>query len=84
MPLVFNLLDDPNTEISKQACGALDAILEGLDEEIIVQYLPAVMQKLLTLADYVTGERAIPVFAAIGSAAHAANKVIIIQSIIII
>jgi hypothetical protein len=78
MPLVFNLLNDPNSEIVKQALNALDAILEGLDEDVIVHYLPAVMEKLLNLLKSISGEATTPIVAAIGSAAHAANQVYVV------
>lgn len=74
LPLLFDLMNDPNTEIPKQACNALDAILEGLDDEIL-QYLPTLMERLLLLLDNGPNEVKTTVTAAIGSAAHAAGSV---------
>ncbi|KAF9306468.1 hypothetical protein BGZ91_008568, partial [Linnemannia elongata] len=55
LPLVFNLMNEPTPEITKQACNALDAILEGLGENIL-QYLAELMQKLLIMLDNAQGE----------------------------
>ncbi|KAF9119021.1 hypothetical protein BGW39_000665, partial [Mortierella sp. 14UC] len=72
LPLVFNLMNEPTPEITKQACNALDAILEGLGENIL-QYLTELMQKLLIMLDNAQGETRAIVVAAIGSAAHASG-----------
>ncbi len=74
LPLLFDLMNDPNTEIPKQACNALDAILEGLDDDIL-HYLPTLMERLLLLLDNGPNEVKATVTAAIGSAAHAAGNV---------
>ncbi|KAF9933551.1 hypothetical protein FBU30_005193 [Linnemannia zychae] len=73
LPLVFNLMNEPTPEITKQACNALDAILEGLGENIL-QYLSELMQKLLIMLDNAQGETRAIVVAAIGSAAHASGS----------
>jgi hypothetical protein len=67
-------MNDPNAEIPKQACNALDAILEGLDDEIL-HYLPTLMERLLLLLDNGPSEVKATVTAAIGSAAHASGSV---------
>ncbi|KAG1052506.1 hypothetical protein G6F42_028939 [Rhizopus arrhizus] len=73
LPLGFNLMTDNNPEVTKHACNALDAILEGLGSDI-VQYLQLLMEKLLFLLDNATEtETRATVIAAIGSAAHAAG-----------
>ncbi|KAG0289691.1 hypothetical protein BGZ96_006793 [Linnemannia gamsii] len=73
LPLVFNLMSEPTPEITKQACNALDAILEGLGENIL-QYLAQLMEKLLFMLDSAQGETRAIVVAAIGSAAHASGS----------
>ncbi|KAG0067192.1 hypothetical protein BGZ89_006368 [Linnemannia elongata] len=72
LPLVFNLMNEPTPEITKQACNALDAILEGLGDNIL-QYLPELMQKLIHMLENAQGETRAIVVAAIGSAAHASG-----------
>ncbi|RUO95897.1 armadillo-type protein [Jimgerdemannia flammicorona] len=74
LPLVFNLMNDVNPEVTKHACNALDAILEGLGEDVL-QYLPVLMEKLLHLLDNAPqSETKATVTAALGSAAHAAGE----------
>ncbi|CAG8556198.1 1412_t:CDS:10, partial [Racocetra fulgida] len=75
LPLIFELTNDTSTEIVKQACNALDLILEGLGDEIL-QYLPAVMERLLILMDNGPNGIKDAVIAAIGSAAHAAGEIL--------
>jgi len=67
-------MNDPNAEIPKRACNALDAVLEGLDDEIL-HYLPTLMERLLLLLDNGPNEVKATVTAAIGSAAHASGGV---------
>jgi oligoendopeptidase F len=74
MPLFFNLLNDSDAEIRKQACNALDAVLEGLGDTIN-QYLPQLIQVFMLLLDNSPTSIKCTVISAIGSAAHAANKV---------
>ncbi|KAG1434219.1 hypothetical protein G6F57_021683 [Rhizopus arrhizus] len=67
-------MNDNNAEVTKHACNALDAILDGLGSDII-QYLPLLMEKLLFLLDNANqNETRATVIAAIGSAAHAAGE----------
>ncbi|CAG8515602.1 454_t:CDS:10 [Diversispora eburnea] len=73
LPLIFELMNETNNEILKQACNALDSILEGLNDEIL-QYLPTLMEKLIILLDNGVNELKATVAAAIGSAAHASGE----------
>lgn len=51
LPLVFNIMDGASTlKIGKNACLALDAILEGIDRKVIAdKYLSSLAPKLLQL-----------------------------------
>lgn len=73
LPFVLNLMSDPDASLHYNAISALDAIVEGMEDQII-PYLPTLMVRLLYLLD--GSERRIRVIATacIGSAAHAAGS----------
>jgi vesicle coat complex subunit len=48
VPIVFDLLMSHNTDIMKAAINSLDAILEFTPQEAVVQYLPKLMEALLS------------------------------------
>ncbi|KAK9463601.1 armadillo-type protein [Lipomyces oligophaga] len=75
LPIVFNMMDSQDPKVSKAARNALDAMIESLDQEVIVKYLDALMTRLIDLLNRPDGDLAGkgPVIAAIGSAAHAAK-----------
>lgn len=72
LPLVLNVMNDSNISVAKNACNALDALLDGLGSDI-KPYLPVLMEKLVWIID--NGEREIraTATAAIGSAANSAE-----------
>jgi hypothetical protein len=73
VPLLLKLINDPEYSVYYNALSALDAMLEGLQDQVQV-YLPSLMARFLQLLE--SGDRKIRliVTACIGSAAHAAGK----------
>src|SRR5271170_6481745 len=47
VPLVFELLGSMDMQVMKAACNTLDAILEWIPKDEVVQYLPKLMDALL-------------------------------------
>ena len=73
MPLLLKLINDSEYSVYCNALSALDAILEGLHDQVFV-YLPGLMTRFLQLLE--SGDRKIRmlVTACIGSAAHASGN----------
>jgi hypothetical protein len=72
VPLIFNLMNDPDVQIQRRATNALNVLLEGLNEDI-VQYLPMLAEKFVFLLDNGALENKAVIVEAIGSAALSAN-----------
>ena len=75
LPLVFDLMHSQAEKVGKTAMTALEVLLEALDKQDIMRYLPQLMQAFLqvlagNLSDH---DVAGIVIAAIGSAAHSAE-----------
>jgi vesicle coat complex subunit len=49
VPVVFELLGSNNLDTMKAACNTLDAILEWIPKDAVTQYLPQLMEALLTI-----------------------------------
>lgn len=71
LPLIMDLVNDGETQ--KNACTALDSLLEVMGEEI-AQYLPAIMERLSSLLESAPLAVKATVTGAIGSAAHASKE----------
>jgi len=71
IPLIFNLMNDPDIQIQKHATNALNVLLEGLNEDI-VQYLPMLAEKFVFLLEHSALENKAVIVEAIGSAALSA------------
>lgn len=72
IPLIFNLMNDPDVQIQKHATNALNVLLEGLNDDI-VQYLPMLAEKFVLLLENGALENKAVIVEAIGSAALSAN-----------
>lgn len=70
LPLIMELINASETQ--RQACTALDALLEVMGDDI-AQYLPAIMERLTGLLDTAPIAVKATITGAIGSAAHAAK-----------
>ncbi|KZP16609.1 ARM repeat-containing protein [Athelia psychrophila] len=70
VPSIMTLVNDPQTQ--KQACTALDALLEIL-QDVIDQYLQLIMERLAGLLETAPLSVKAVVTGAIGSAAHASK-----------
>ncbi|KZS99884.1 ARM repeat-containing protein [Laetiporus sulphureus 93-53] len=71
VPTIMRLVNDPVTQ--RQACTALDALLEIMHESI-EQYLPLIMEQLVGLLDSAPIPVKSVVIGALGSAAHASHE----------
>lgn len=71
LPLIMDLINNPETQ--KNACTALDSLLEVMGDEI-AQYLPAIMERMSSLLDTAPLPVKATVTGAIGSAAHASKE----------
>lgn len=71
LPLIMDLINDNDTQ--KNACTALDALLEVMGDSI-AQYLPAIMERLSSLLGSAPLAVKATVTGAIGSAAHASKE----------
>ena len=49
LPLVFGLLDDATLTVQSTSCHVLESFCENLDKDVMEQYLPPLMSKLVTL-----------------------------------
>lgn len=76
LPLVFNLMHSQGEKVGKSATNALEALLEGLEKEDILTYLPQLMSSFFAIlhGNGVDLEVRTTVVAAIGSAAHSAEE----------
>lgn len=76
LPLVFDLMHSQGKQVGKSATNALEALLEGLDKEDVLIYLPRLMSAFLAIlnSDSEDIETRTTVVAAIGSAAHSAQE----------
>lgn len=74
LPLLFENLDSPNSDLQKESTTALDSLLENLAAEEITPYLHSLLTKLIWLLDNGQASLKAMVVAAIGSAAHAAGE----------
>jgi len=72
VPLIFNLMNDPDIQIQRHATNALNVLLEGLNEDI-VQYLPMLAEKFVFLLENGAIENKAVIVEAIGSAALSAS-----------
>jgi len=72
IPLIFNLMNDPDVQIQRHATNALNVLLEGLNEDI-VQYLPMLAEKFVFLLENGAVENKAVIVEAIGSAALSAS-----------
>jgi hypothetical protein len=72
IPLIFNLMNDPDVQIQRHATNALNVLLEGLNEDI-VQYLPMLAEKFVFLLENGALENKAVIVEAIGSAALSAS-----------
>jgi len=72
VPLIFNLMNDPDVQIQRHATNALNVLLDGLNEEV-VQYLPMLAEKLVFLLENGAVENKAVIVEAIGSAALSAS-----------
>ncbi|KAK9456499.1 armadillo-type protein [Dipodascopsis uninucleata] len=75
LPLVFGMMETSDLKIGIAACTALDAMIETMEKDVIVGYLPTLMQRLLELLNQPSSDVSLKgsVIAAIGSAAHASK-----------
>lgn len=73
VPLIFNLMNDQDPSIQKHATNALNVFLEGLNDDI-VQYLPMLADKFISLLDNSAIENKAVIVEAIGSAALSASE----------
>ncbi|ORY87166.1 karyopherin Kap123 [Protomyces lactucae-debilis] len=74
LSLVFQLMHSPSVTVAKSASTALITILEGLDQNQIVTYLPQLMSSFFAVLESNTDvEAKSVVVTALGSAAHAAK-----------
>lgn len=76
LPLVFDLMHSQGVKVGKSAASALDVLLEGLEKDDILLYLPRLMSAFLALLqgnDVDIGVKT-TVVAAIGSAAHSSKE----------
>ncbi|UZJ51765.1 hypothetical protein CBS101457_001085 [Exobasidium rhododendri] len=71
LPLIMDLINNNDTQ--KNACTALDSLLEVIGEDI-AQYLPAIMERLSNLLETAPLPVKATVTGAIGSAAHASKE----------
>ena len=71
LQVLMHLLDDPVTQ--RTACTAFDALLEIMGDSIL-QYLPLVMERFVTLLDTAPMSVKAVIIGAIGSAAHASGE----------
>ncbi|KAH9926267.1 ARM repeat-containing protein [Epithele typhae] len=71
VPMMMQLVNDPVTQ--RTACTALDALLEIM-HDVIDQYLPIIMERLIGLLDSAPIGVKCVVIGAIGSAAHASKS----------
>lgn len=78
LPLVFELLTPENESIRKETLETLDTLLECLGDNIR-PYLVPLMEKLVVLLDCSDNEVKLTITSAIGSAAHAAEKVSMVE-----
>jgi len=75
VPVVYDLLGSKNPAIMKAACTTLDAILEWIEEDEILQYLPKLMEALLyIMTANVDSEAKCVVAAALGTIASTAKE----------
>ncbi|CCG82267.1 Karyopherin Kap123 [Taphrina deformans PYCC 5710] len=76
LPLVFNLMHSQGDKVGKSATNALEALLEGLEKEDILTYLPRLMSAFFAILHGNEGDLEVrtTVVAAIGSAAHSAEE----------
>lgn len=76
LPLVFDLMHSQGDKVGKSATSALEALLEGLEKEDILEYLPRLMSSFFAIlhGNSVDIEVKTTVVAAIGSAAHSAQE----------
>lgn len=79
LPLVFDLMHSQGEKVGKSATTALEALLEGLEKEDILGYLPRLMSAFFAIlhGSSVDVEVKTTVVAAIGSAAHSAENAFI-------
>lgn len=74
LPLLFQLMNEGTSQqVLTHATNALDSILESLEEEQLLPYLPSLMEKLVFLLNAPTPDLKATVVSAIGSAAHSAG-----------
>lgn len=71
LPLIMDLVNIPETQ--KNACTALDSLLEVMGDDI-AQYLSAIMERLSSLLDTAPLAVKATITGAIGSAAHASKE----------
>lgn len=49
LPALLAVLDDPVPRVAAHCCSAITNFMDGAPEELVMQYLIAIMQKLTVL-----------------------------------